>query len=79
LIGRIYQYREGIADGFTKRYGIKRLVWYELHETMKSAILREKQIKRWPRTWKYDLIHKQNPTWRYLAEDFGFDPLPLAP
>jgi putative endonuclease len=44
---------------------------------MDSAILREKRIKRWPRSWKYDLIHADNPTWRDLAEDFGFQPLPL--
>jgi putative endonuclease len=77
LPGRIYQHREGLIDGFTKRYGIKRLVWFEPHETMESAILREKRIKRWPRAWKYDLIHERNPTWRDLDEDFGFPPLPL--
>ena len=77
LVGRVWQHREGVADGFTKRYGIKRLVWFEIHETMESAIRREKQIKRWPRQWKYDLINAENPTWRDLAEDFGFDPLPL--
>ena len=76
LPGRIYQHREASAEGFTKRYGIKRLVWFEVHETMEFAILREKRIKRWPRAWKYDLIHKGNPTWRDLAEDFGFSPLP---
>jgi putative endonuclease len=75
LIGRIYQHREGLAEGFTKRYGIKRLVWFESHETMEQAIVREKRIKRWPRQWKYDLIHERNPTWRDLAEDFGFEPL----
>ena len=77
LVGRIYQHREGLARGFTKRYGIKRLVWFEVHETMESAIIREKRIKRWPRAWKYDLIHSINPTWRDLAEDFGFPPLSL--
>ena len=77
LTGRVYQHREGLADGFTKRYGIKRLVWFEAHETMGCAILREKRIKRWPRAWKYDLIHQENPTWRDLAEDLGFPPLPL--
>jgi putative endonuclease len=77
LGGRIYQHREGLAPGFTKRYGIKRLVWFEQHETMEAAIVREKQIKRWSRVWKYDLIHSINPTWRDLAEDLGFDPLPL--
>jgi putative endonuclease len=49
LIGRIGQHREGAVDGFTKRYGIKRLVWFQAHETMEQAILREKTIKRWPR------------------------------
>ena len=78
LVGRVWQHREGVADGFTKRYGIKRLVWLEVHETVESAIRREKQIKRWPRQWKYDLINAENPTWRDLAEDFGFDPLSLV-
>ena len=77
LLGRIHQHRQGIIRGFTHRYGIKRLVWFEGHETMESAILREKRIKRWSRAWKYDLIHKDNPTWRDLAEDFGFPSLPL--
>ena len=76
LTGRIWQHREGVVAGFTRRYGIKRLVWFEMHETMESAIVREKRIKRWPREWKYDLIHKENPTWRDLAVDLGFDPLP---
>ncbi len=76
LLGRIHHHREEMVRGFTSQYGIKRLVWFEPHETMESAILREKRIKRWSRTWKYDLIHKENPTWRDLAEDFGFDPLP---
>jgi len=77
LLGRIHQHREGLVRCFTKRYGIKRLVWFEVHETMESAIIREKRIKRWPRAWKYDLIQSINPTWRDLAEDFGFPPLAL--
>jgi putative endonuclease len=77
LLGRIHQHREGLIRGFTKRYGIKRLVWFEVQETMDQAIIREKRIKRWPRQWKYDLVHRENPTWRDLAEDFGFPPLPL--
>ena len=77
LQGRIWQHREGSVRGFTQRHGIKRLVWFEVHETMDTAILREKRIKRWPRAWKYDLIHERNPTWRDLAEDFGFPSLPL--
>jgi putative endonuclease len=77
LPGRIWQHREGVVRGFTHRYGIKRLVWFEVHETMEQAIVREKRIKRWRRAWKDDLIHSINPTWRDLAEDFGFPPLPL--
>ena len=75
LPGRIYQHREEITGGFTKRYGVKRLVWFEVHETMESAITREKAIKRWLRMWKIDLIEKDNPTWRDLAEDLGFPSL----
>ena len=78
LVGRIWQHRTGATKGFTARYGIKRLVWFEVHETMESAIRREKQIKRWRRQWKYDLVNAANPTWRDLAEDFGFEPLPLG-
>ncbi len=78
LVARISQHRTGAMKGFTARYGIKRLVWFEVHDTMETAIHREKQIKRWRREWKYDLINASNPTWRDLAEDFGFDPLPLG-
>ena len=77
LPARVWQHREGLVPGFTQRYGIKRLVWFERHETMDFAIQREKRIKRWLRDWKYALIHESNPTWRDLAEDFGFSPLPL--
>jgi len=75
LLGRVYQHRDGAIEGFTKRYAVKRLVWFEAHETMESAIVREKQIKTWRRRWKLDLIEADNPTWRDLAEDFGFEPL----
>ena len=78
LPARVWQHRNGLVRGFTQRYGIKRLVWFEPHETMESAILHEKRIKRWSRAWKYNLIHAENPTWRDLAEDFGFDPLALS-
>jgi putative endonuclease len=77
LLGRVWQHRQGLVRGFTQRYSIKRLVWFERHETMEAAILREKRIKRWPRSWKYDLIHSINPNWGDLAEDFGLQPLPL--
>ncbi len=75
LPGRVWQHREEITGGFTKRYGVKRLVWFEVHETMESAIRREKSIKRWRREWKMQLVEAENPTWRDLAEDFGFDSL----
>jgi len=78
LVQRIHQHREGTVAGHTARYRIKRLVWFEQHETMEGAILREKRIKKWLRPWKYDLVNAGNPTWRDLAEDFGFEPLPLG-
>jgi putative endonuclease len=75
LLQRIHQHREGNLDGFTARYGCKRLVWFEMHGSMESAITREKRLKNWPRAWKLALIEEANPTWRDLAEDLGFDPL----
>jgi len=73
---RLHQHREGLLEGFTKDYGVKRLVWFELHETMEQAILREKRIKKWNRAWKIRLIEDTNPDWRDLALDFGFEALP---
>lgn len=69
LAGRTWQHREHVVDGFTKRYGVTRLVWYEMHETMESAILREKRIKKWRRAWKMQLIDASNPSWRDLWPD----------
>lgn len=66
LIKRIYQHREGLADGFTKRYKVHHLVWYEIHERMETAIQREKQLKKWSRIAKLQLIEKQNPNWQDL-------------
>lgn len=65
---RIWEHRNNMTEGFTKRYEIHRLVWYEIHETMESAILREKRMKDWKRAWKLDLIEKFNPEWRDLYE-----------
>src|ERR1700709_342219 len=75
LLRRIYQHRTAALRGFTAEHGVKRLVWFEMHGTMESAIAREKQLKNWRREWKVDLILKGNPTWRDLAEDFGFESL----
>ena len=72
LLARIAQHREGAIPGFTRRYGVKRLVWFEQHATMESAILREKRIKKWERAWKLELIEAGNPDWHDLAEDVGF-------
>jgi putative endonuclease len=69
LVKRVSEHREGIIEGFTKRYGIKMLVWYERHETMESAIVRETQLKRWNRSWKMREIGAFNPGWRDLYDD----------
>ena len=66
LIQRIWQHREGLVEGFTKKYGVKTLVWYEQHATMESAIAREKALKKWNRAWKLKLIEETNPQWRDL-------------
>ncbi|MBC8022157.1 MAG: GIY-YIG nuclease family protein [Burkholderiales bacterium] len=63
---RVWQHREGLVDGFTKEYGVKHLVWYEVCEDAMAAITREKQIKKWNRGWKLKLIEKKNPEWRDL-------------
>jgi len=76
LLRRLQQHREGLIEGFTSDYGVKRLVWFESHATMEQAILREKRIKKWNRGWKTGLIAQNNPDWRDLAVDFGFTPLP---
>ena len=75
LPARIYQHRNDLIPGFTREYGVKLLVWFEQHATMESAITREKRIKKWNRAWKLQLIEKDNPEWRDLAEDLGFEPL----
>ena len=66
LIKRVWQHKESLADGFTKKYGVKILVWYEQHETMESAIAKEKAMKKWLRKWKLATIEKTNPDWRDL-------------
>ena len=66
LVNRVWQHRNDLVGGFTKRYRGHRLVWYELHETMVSAIAREKGLKEWKRSWKLALIEQKNPEWRDL-------------
>jgi putative endonuclease len=69
LIRRVFEHREGAVAGFTKRYQVKMLVYYEQHETIPLAIQREKNIKHWPREWKIDLIVSFNPEWRDLYSE----------
>jgi len=71
LLARLIQHREGLIPGFTRRYGIHRLVWYEVHDTMEAAIVREKRLKDWRRAWKIDLIETQNDDWADLAIGLG--------
>jgi putative endonuclease len=69
LIRRVFEHREGLVSGFTKRYGVKMLVYYEQHDTAIAAIQREKNIKHWSREWKIDLILSINPDWHDLYDD----------
>ena len=69
LVKRVYEHKQGIVDGFTKKYDIHQLVWYEYHAAISEAILRERQIKKWKRAWKIELIEKNNPLWRDLYDD----------
>lgn len=71
VVHRAYQHRESLVDGFTKRYGLKMLVYYEEHATALEAIQREKNIKHWPRVWKADLIRRMNPEWLDLFDDIA--------
>jgi putative endonuclease len=77
LNDRMAQHDQSVIAGFTKKYGIETLVYYEMHETMDAAIAREKSLKRWRREWKYRIIEQMNPEWRNLFNpqtgeiDFG--------
>jgi putative endonuclease len=68
LKARAYQHRKGLIEGFTKRYGVKNLVYFEEHATAPAAIHREKRLKKWPRAWKINLTRTDNPDWKDLAE-----------
>ena len=69
LVRRVYEHRNELVPGFTKRYGVKQLVYFEQHDTAYAAIQREKNIKHWSREWKIDLIVASNPEWRDLYDD----------
>jgi len=69
LLGRVRQHKSNLIEGFTKKYHVHRLVYFEEHENPSDAILREKRIKKWNRQWKIDLIEGQNPEWKDLYEE----------
>lgn len=69
LVKRVWEHKSDGVEGFSKRYGVHTLVWYEVHETMESAINREKAIKNWKRKWKLALIESMNPEWLDLYPD----------
>ncbi|GLQ11799.1 endonuclease [Devosia yakushimensis] len=71
LVSRIYIHRNDLVDGFSKRYAVHNLIWFEHHETADSAITREKQIKKWRRQWKEKLIEQQNPHWLDLYDQIA--------
>jgi putative endonuclease len=71
LVRRAYEHRNGLVAGFTKRYGVKSLVYFEQYDTPAAAIQREKNIKHWSREWKIDLIVANNPEWRDLFDDIS--------
>ena len=71
LVQRVWQHKDNVDGGFTKKYDVHRLVWYEVHESMESAIAREKAIKKLRRTWKVGMIEESNPSWVNLCEGLG--------
>ena len=68
LVKRVWQHKNDVAEGFSNEHGVPNLVYYELHEEMEAAILREKQLKKWNRAWKLRLIEGKNPDWDDLYE-----------
>ena len=71
LVKRVWEHKNNFVEGFTKRYNIHHLVWYEIHENISSAIEREKALKEWKRAWKLNLIEKDNPNWNDLYESIS--------
>jgi putative endonuclease len=71
VVRRVWEHRENAADGFTKQYGLKMLVWFEQHSSRESAFERERQMKKWNRVWKLREIERNNPEWRDLFEEIA--------
>lgn len=78
LLRRVSQHREGVHEGFTKWYGVKRLVWVEWHDDIETAIRREKRLKEYPRQWKINLIERDNPHWDDLFPQFFRERGPMS-
>ena len=76
LLRRVWQHKNDVRDGFTKEYGVHRLVYYEVHDDIQDAIAREKRIKKWNRSWKLEMIESMNPIWRDLYDELDANPNP---
>lgn len=73
LLGRIYQHQNEVTEGFSARYKLRKLVYYEMCGNVSDALAREKQLKKWNRAWKERLIAEKNPSWRDLSEEWGLE------
>ena len=71
LVRRVWEHKNDFVAGFTRRYRVHRLIWHEVHESMESAISREKALKKWNRAWKIEMIEKSNPKWIDLYEEIS--------
>jgi putative endonuclease len=69
LVERVWQHKNEMTEGFSKKYAVHKLVYYELHRDMVAAITREKQLKKWNRAWKLELIEEKNPEWKDLWDE----------
>jgi putative endonuclease len=78
LVRRVREHQNNLVEGFTKKYGVHQLVWYEIADTPEAAITREKQLKKWRRAWKLKLIEEKNPNWRDLYDEIAMAGFPLS-
>ncbi len=78
LVRRMYEHKKGMIEGFSKRYNLTKLVYYEIYTNVQEAIRREKQLKNWHREWKINLIESLNPGWDDLSKDWGIDAEPSS-
>jgi len=73
LVERVWEHKNNVVKGFTEKYKVHALVWYEFHEIMETAIKREKELKEWKRVWKTELIERMNPEWKDLYDSLAMD------